>query len=219
MRQISEQSADVKEQQEIPRRLALQRSTLVAHAALLSRSGANIALTGTSGVGKSTLSAGLRRGGWVLLGDDTISVSMEMRDPVAQALFPRLRLKPDSASAVCGNDEKGVGVDSFGKHVFHLREVHDPKPLDAIFVLAEQEKTVSVESLRPSDAVAAIIANCFANDPDDIKEASRRFGLAADLASHVPVFRLSYPRDYGIIPRVAAAIDETLEDLANGKGV
>ncbi len=199
--------------------MALTGNLLIFHAALICRLDANIALTGPSGVGKSTLSTALRRLYWNVCGDDTIVVFFDRNPPVAQALFPRLRLNPDSARAVCGTDEEDIGIDSFGKHVFHLREVHDPKPLDAIFVLAEQEKTVSVESLRPSDAVAAIIANSFANDPDDIKEASRRFGLAADLASHVPVFRLNYPRDYGIIPRVAVAIDETLKDMATGKGV
>lgn len=190
--------------------------TLLMHAAMVSSTVRAIALTGTSGAGKSTLSAALRRYGWNLLGDDTLVVSFDQDPPVARALFPQLRLEVDSASHFPTDDLEESGIDSFGKHVFHLPEMIEPRPLDAVFVLAiVSTDTITTERLSPSDACFVILGNSFAQDADDLEEASKRFRLAADLASQVPVFRFSYPRNFNVIPRVAAAITETLEGVSS----
>ncbi|MGR3495026.1 hypothetical protein [Citreimonas sp.] len=204
--------SDYIEQQLEPRRRSSAGSFLVLHAALLERDGAVIALTGPSGIGKSTLSAGLQSLGWILRGDDTMTLHGGKGAPSALALASRLRLKADSASAVGGGDNVSRGVDSFGKHVFDLPEADFPRPVNAFFLLdVAADAEVGAERMGPSAACAVIVANSFARDPAHLEEAGRRLAFAAEVAAQVPLFRLRYPRDYGAIPDVAAEIARTLE--------
>jgi hypothetical protein len=56
----------------------------------------------------------------------------------------------------------------------------------------------------------ALIANSFALDAADPAEAKRRFCKATEVARHVPVYDLHYPRDYELLPKVHAKIVETV---------
>lgn len=199
--------------QHVPRRLA-RGDDLVLHAALMNSPFGAIAFTGPSGIGKSSLSASLRLFGWTLVGDDTMVVSNTGSHFTAQAVLPQLRLRPDAARALCGSHAENNDIDRAGKHVFSLPNVHTPSQLSTIFVLeVASEDEVSVERLRIAEACLAIVANSFAHQPDDIEEASKRFGLAADLACRIPVFRLTYPRDFEFIPRVKTEITNTLRGV------
>lgn len=200
-------------------RLKAQRGEFVFHAACLHRDNHLIALTGPSGKGKSTLSVGLRKEGWTLLGDDTMTLVLKEDPPLvhAQALTPRLRLNPDSVRAVV--DEPTVEIDSFGKHVFNLSEEQRLRPLEAVFVLGDgSEDAITARRLAPSEACFSFVANSFASDPHSISEAKVRFEKAVELAKRVPAYCLRYPRDFDALPEVAATISEVLNSLASADG-
>ena len=52
----------------------------------------------------------------------------------------------------------------------------------------------------------ALVENSFSLDPSDVSEAAKRLDAASAVARNVPMFQITYPRDYARLPEVRAAI-------------
>lgn len=198
----------------LPRVLS-QRAELVLHAGAVRDEEFALLLLGRSGGGKSTLVTSFKQRGWTLMGDDAIILSSGDGMPLARAVYPSLRLLPDSIDALFAGP-----IISHDMAHFHSKRRIDvtgqlevgPTPVKAMFVLASDEP-IAVRRLSTAQACMAIVENSFALDPTDREKARSRLERASELARQIPAFALSYPRDYARLPEVRAAILNELRGL------
>ena len=193
-------------------RLIAHDGALVLHAGLVDTPRGAIACCATSGLGKSTLAAGLGREGWTLMGDDAAILSDPDTRPRVRPTYRRLSLWEDSARALLGRHEP-LGY----KHEEDLAEPSDPgatRPLAALFLLERAGVAAPVHrALPPAAATMAIVANSFALDPAEPGFVRRRLAQAGALRDRVPVLAFDYPRRYDAFAAARAALARILEGL------
>ncbi len=198
-----------------PRVLA-HEGHFVLHAAGVRCGDDVILMMGKTGRGKSTLAASFAPYDSGLIGDDAIIV--EMREaPKARAVYPSLRLLPDSIAALVPKTVPTAPIAHYtSKRRIALPDVAEAPALkiDSIFVLDEppSDGRITVKRVSPAKACMAVLANSFALDPADLEQAHRRLQLASELAKEIPAFVLSYPRDYSRLPEVRRAITGELRN-------
>ena len=191
-------------------RLIAHDGALVLHAGLVDTGRGAVGFCATSGVGKSTLVAGLGRDGWTLMGDDAAILSPGS-PPLVRPTYPRLSLWEDSARAVLGHVPPG-GY----KHDSRLPEsAGAARPLRALFVLERAEGVTAPthRALAPAAATMAIVANSFALDPAEPGFVRRRLDQAGRLRAAVPVLAFDYPRRYDALGAARRALEAILEEL------
>lgn len=206
--------------QVLPRILA-HEGRLVLHAGAVRCDDRAIVVLGQSGRGKSTLVASLDQAGFELIGDDALIISKEDQAFRARAVYPSLRLFPDSLEALFQDRPATAEVAHYSlKERVNLPIAPDrntaPLPIAVIFSLAEPspDGEVHVRQMSPAVTCMAIITNSFALDPADKELARKKLADASKLANEVPAYEISYPRDYARLPDVHAAI---FEKLAHGR--
>ena len=191
-------------------RIITHEGNLVLHAAGVSIMGQAVLFIGPSGSGKSTLAASLRSSGHTLLGDDAMIISDAGGDPAVRAVYPSLRLFPDSIDRILDRTAEISPVASYTtkRNVsYGDARSDDALPVRAAFMLVPARgDTVSVEPMRPSEACMAFVEHSFWMDPTDLRRTKKRMVQASALAEGVPTFRLAYPRDYAAL----TAVHETL---------
>ena len=196
-------------------RLVAHDGALVLHAALVATPFGAVAVCADSGMGKSTLGAGLRREGWPLMGDDAAILSESGGRPMARPTYARLSLHDDSALALLG-----AGARTGYKHDIDLEGDPDleapveARPLAAVFILerAGVARPIS-RPLSPAAATMALVANSFALDPARPETVRGRLERAAALRDRVPVRTLDYPRRYDAFGALKEALAGLLEGL------
>jgi hypothetical protein len=189
-------------------RLLSQRNQLVLHSGAVCVDDKVLLFLGRSGSGKSTLVTSFRQGGYTLMGDDAVILSNDGRLPVARAIYPSLRLFPDSIEALftVTPSLQAMAHYSCKQRIDVIGEQEaGPMPIQAIFVLGDDEP-IAVRPLSTRQACMAIVENSFALDPTDPERAQFRLERASALARQVPVLEISYPRDYGRLPEVREAV-------------
>jgi len=203
--------------QVVPRVLS-QHAGLVLHSGAIRDEQSAFLLLGPSGSGKSTLAASFHHAGWRLMGDDAVVLSSGPGQPIARAVYPSLRLFPDSIEALLPRDVAAQAMAHYSSKqrvdlpvAEHFRELQ--VPLKAIFVLAEAcEERIAVRCLSAAKACMAIVENSFALDPGDAHRARLRMEGASQVVRKVPTFAIDYPRDYARLPEVRAAIISKVGD-------
>lgn len=202
--------------QVLPRILA-HEGQLVLHAGAVRYDNRAIVLLGQSGRGKSTLSASLDLAGFELIGDDALIISKEDRVFRTRAVYPSLRLLPDSLDALFQDRPPTAAV----AHYTLKERVNlpirrgrntDTLPIAAIFSIMEPSSDceIHVRQMSPAATCMAIITNSFALDPTEKELSRKKLADASKLANEVKGYEISYPRDYTRLPDVHAAIFETL---------
>jgi hypothetical protein len=206
--------------QVLPRILG-QQGRLVLHAGVVRIGDQAVLLLGKSGSGKSTLGASFGKAGLRLLGDDALIVSWRDGMPCASAVYPSLRLFPDSIDALFPTP---VPTDEVAHYTPKLRvrvplaefDEASALPIRAVFVLSkpDPEQGIGVHRKSIADACMAFVENSFVLDPMDTERASLRLHSASVLASQVPAFDLTYPRAYCRLGDVRSAISDALDQSA-----
>lgn len=191
----------------LPRRLS-HDGALVLHAGGVVMAGRALAVTADTGHGKSTLTASLHAAGHPILGDDALIV--EGDPPRVRAVYPSLRLNPDSAAVFFPGVQGRPMAHWSPKRHLPLGATADDAPL-ALLLLLGPDAPLARRRLNPAEATMRIVANSFAHEPGDLPRARLRMEQAAALAAAVPMWELTYPRDYARLPQVHIAIHELLE--------
>lgn len=208
--------------QVLPRVLA-HEGRLVLHGAAVKVGRQAIVILGDSGQGKSTLAASFAQAGFALLGDDAMVVSRRDDRPFVKAVYPSLRLLPDSIGALYSEAPDSGSV----AHYTPKRRIRLPVATDSgeaelatIFVIAPPAEvpTIVTERLSIAQSSIALITNSFALDPTDLKLARAKLEDASACAREVPAFAISYPRDYARLPDVRAAMLKRLEQVQAAAG-
>lgn len=198
-------------------RVKAHSGDFVLHAGAVRVDDAAIVLMGASGRGKSTLVSSFDRAGFALLGDDAMVISGLGDRPRTKAVYPSLRLLPDSIAALFSESWTTTQV----AHYSSKRRIDVPLPqagstesvpIAAIFVIAEPiaDAQISLRRMTIPQACMTFVENSFALDPSDTRRAGERLADASALAGRVPAFELSYMRDYG---RLAEVRERILDQL------
>lgn len=184
------------------------------HATAVEVNGHAVGFLGESGQGKSTLAAGLLQRGHRLLTDDLLVLREREGAFWAYPGPARIKLFPDQARDLPGDYGAGVSMNPFtSKLVIPLRATHFQKtaaPLQVLYVLHSPEKrlrsAIHISKLRPRNAFLELLKHTFNRvfvTPDRIR---RQFGLLTDLATKVPIRRVSYARDLANLPGLCEAV-------------
>ncbi|MFC1661492.1 hypothetical protein ACFL3S_08595 [Gemmatimonadota bacterium] len=207
--------------QALPRCLSHQ-GRVVLHASAVSMDGRAVAFAAETGLGKSTLAASLHRSGSPLLTDDGLVVASGASDTSGTSALPLcsgLRLYPASAATLFPESPPGETMAHYSDKA-RVDVVRDGAverlELAAVFILAPPPAErggcpVEVEPLSQRDACIEIIRHSFQLDVSDTDRAARLLDEAAEVARNVPVFSLTYPRDFSCLPAVHASILEKVQ--------
>jgi hypothetical protein len=201
--------------QVLPRVLA-QEGRLVLHASAVRAHDAIVAFLGGSGSGKSTLAASLGAAGFDALADDGLIAEPGDARPTGLPTYAGLRLWPASVDALI-RDRRVLSpmahYSSKKRVAANGGRVPRRLPLAAVFLLAAPvaaygpgEPGISVAPVSPRDACLALITHSFRLDMGDAGQTSAHFDLASRVAAQVPVFTVSYPRDFSRLGDVRAAV-------------
>lgn len=200
--------------QVIPRVIS-SYADLVLHSSSVVHDDGLLVFLGDTGHGKSTLAASLSVRGAPLLGDDALIVACTANPPSGKAVYPSLRLNPDSLGLLENvRHEVALMADYSQKQSVHLDDSEfalpgaEGLPIKGVFLIAPPSAhgNPAASPVNRKDASMALLQNSFALDPTNKADASRRMIAAARLCNAVPVFSLAYQRDYALLPQVHEAI-------------
>lgn len=203
----------------IPRLLSLRGNGLVLHAGAFVVEGQAVAVLGTSGRGKSTLSAWFASHGLPALTDDCLVLQWNgaVKQWLAQPSYQSVRLWPDSVQALGIEDDalrEFAGYSSkkrTGRNAdvcFASKEA----PLTAFFVLTEEENSAEpvIQPLSTSESFMALAESVFRLETESRSANQQEFHHLTGLMESVPFYSLSYARTYDLLPKVQKAVLETV---------
>lgn len=192
---------------------------MVVHAGAVGIDSAALAIVGAGGVGKSTLVASLHGAGHPALTDDGLVIAVDDDGCTCLALYPALRLWPSSLAGLQVQPTDLLPASGgFIKRRVRLNPHGTPGPrrLTSAIVLASKGEhggggRLSVSRLSARDACVELLRASFQLDIGDPRRAAGHLETAALVADRLPVYALSYPRDYSLLPEVREAILRSLE--------
>ncbi len=200
-------------------RILAHEGRLVLHGSGVLLDGKLAIFLGETGAGKSTLAASFEQAGHHLLGDDAIVVSDHDDHFYGEATYRSLRLFPHSVSAIYGDGAATSPMAHYSTKV-HVEprapavNFEGQSPVAAVFCLDTNYEASAVEArlLVPREACLRLLAQSFALDPQDSDHALRRLTQISRLVTQVPVYELSYPRDFAALPHVHATIQRLINE-------
>jgi hypothetical protein len=180
-----------------------------------------IAIAGPGRSGKSSTAAAFLRMGYPVLADDVTPVFEETGSFMVRPAHARLWLCPDMVEALYGSSNAlPQFATSWGKRYLDLNaagpgQPGGPKPLGAIYVLAERANEPdrpTVCEASPHDAMLELLCNTYINHLLDPEMRSREFTLLSRLHQSVPLRVIRPHEDASRIPQLCRMI---LEDFAS----
>lgn len=181
--------------------LLYQRGLMVLHASAMMVNGKCLAFTGDSGMGKSTLAAGLHRRGHAVLADDLCALSLDKGLPFVSPGFSRLKLWGASLKKI-GCPSRPLervrwddGRDKFFLPVDMGNAIS--VPLNTVFVLETSEnRQIDIVQIKGMEKIDALIQNTYryiAVNGFDLKK--KHFQQCCSIGSNIEVNRLIRPRE------------------------
>jgi hypothetical protein len=206
----------------------LLRGLVCLHASAIVVDNAAIALVGPAGAGKSTTAAALSARGFSVLAEDVVTLDdRDDRDGrfFVRPAYPCIRLWPASAASLYGSRSALPPLTpNWDKCYLDLtRESGQfettPRPLAAIYLLAERSddpKAPFVQTLDQAAGLIELIANTYGTKLLDKHMRARQFELLSRVLKKVPLRRVTPHTDASRIP---ALCDLLLADFAGGAGL
>lgn len=194
-----------------------QWGRLVLHASAVVTPEGAIAFLGESGQGKSTLSASFCRQGFPMLTDDCLLLEEKRGQLFGIPSYPALRLWPESVSALTASEAKLTEVAHYtekkwlGLNSGWLTCSSEPIPLRQVYLLSSPEEVgetrrISIVPLSPQEALVALVKHAFRLNITDRARLRAEFEHLSRVAASLIVYRLTFPRDFSLLPAVREAI-------------
>lgn len=180
------------------------------HAASLSDGRGVILLMGASGAGKSTMTAALaQRLGWTIFADD-MSVLKDESVLSAYPTAPGVSVWPESQIGLALPPGECQPLQSYeGKVWFAPTGVGDPspRPVQAVVLLSHASGNRIETRLMSGPALLVTMARqLVAFNPRDHSHIESLMARLTRIVDRQPVYALSYPRDFHLLPAVIDSI-------------
>jgi hypothetical protein len=184
-----------------------QRGLLVLHAGAVVIDGKAAAFVGASGQGKSTLVAALGRLGCPVLCDDVLAIEMGSGALMAQVGLTHLKLTEQARENVgVGTDAQTIPDRSNKKLCAMDGKATEAAPLGAIFLLATGER-VELLKVATARAVIELVRQSYGAELlPHLGKAGNHFEQCAEIARTIPMYVLSRPRDFSLLPKIAEEV-------------
>ena len=178
--------------------LCHQRRTLPLHCSAVGIGSTALAMTGTTGMGKSTLAAALALRGLGMISDDVVVVDPDASHLRLWGLPKGLKLSPATVDHLALRGGDFVGADTGKDKVYvdsALAQAPGPFTGMALYVLADGD-TVTVQRVQGGDVIETLYAAIYRKTwMPMIRPRGEVFAKIAALAAQIRVFRFSRPRD------------------------
>lgn len=207
--------------------LVHQRGMLPMHGSSISICGKAYIFSGISGVGKSTLAAGLMNRGYELLSDDISVVSVdETKHPIVFAGYPGVKLWADSLTKLGKDPENYQRVRTkLNKHHLHAQGQYHSEALllGGVYILQTKNTDgIQMESLKGIEKFNALKNNTYRlNFIKGLGNTESHFNHISTLASHCPVKRIIRSSKTFSLHELLNLIEQELNPasihLSNGK--
>ncbi|MBX9669286.1 MAG: hypothetical protein K2X93_16800 [Candidatus Obscuribacterales bacterium] len=182
-----------------------QREFLVLHSAAVAHHGATILIAGSSGSGKSTISAACWRSGWSFLSDDT---TLCARTGTVYGVYRTLKLQTDQSAqfSIKTAGDKLIGED---KTVFFVPDdislrASPPIARVLVFPVVSRQSHPVIETIPSGEALRRLLASSLFFLP--VTKSTTTVNLLAELARTLPAYRLTLGRNPLEIPEVIASV-------------
>ena len=190
-----------------------QRNFLVLHASAVKINGGAVAFLGVSGEGKSSTAAAFVTHGHSLITDDVAPINFATDPCTINPGFPQVKLGAAMAQALGYEYEQLRAVHTFKeKRALQPRQGFslDPVPLKRIYVL----QTATELAVTPLKASAAVTEIARHSRPTTLYHAGDaiHFFQCADLVKRIPVYRLSRPKDFSLLPDLIQLVEQDLSE-------
>lgn len=189
------------------------RGVTCLHSSAVAVDDVAIALTGTSGAGKSTMAAQFSSMGYPVLSDDITTLGGSAASFVVQPSTGRLRLWPSSVEHLYGHAHALPRLTpSWEKQYLDLRTggrrfQSAPLPLGAIYVLNQgQESADEISEITGSAAMMQLLGNVYVNYLLEEDFRQRDFVRIAKLVNAVPVRKVNLRHNFEMLAQTCRAI-------------
>lgn len=211
--------------QVLPRIFSHFTQATVLHASFISLGGKGICFVADSGWGKSTMAAGFAAAGSQILTDDCVSITRQKDVVYGIPAYFGVRLLPDSMEHLGKTFTNTTGVvaeyTSKKRIALDCSVPGDPRatPIHAFFLLIAPENEdetseIKIEPVGGGMALKELLKNSFCLDVHDGQWQKNHFHRVAGLLSiSLPLYSVTYPRKYELLPRVVHEITKTLGNL------
>lgn len=192
-----------------------QENLRLAHAAAIGIDDKGVVLFGKGGAGKSGTTLAALAVGMSTVGDDFIAIGFD-KHPFARAVFNHIKQDRDGISRIPGLSKhlSNEAENWRGKIEFHPGKVFTRALSDAMRIHAAvlpsitNHCTPSIESIKPAEALLALISSNAQNDPS---RPDGGLGFFANLLRQVPCYRMHLSND-------ALENGRTLKDFVSNLG-
>jgi hypothetical protein len=185
------------------------------HATVVDLGGRVVALLGSSGAGKSTLAACLIEQGAELITDDMLRLVLIDGKALVYPGPYRLKLFDETAQRLLPEARKHGAFNTLsGKYMVRpdraIERPRGPRNLSALYCLGDPDAvpepaSVSIGRLGGAALARNLIAAAMNTRYHRPERLVRQFKFSEQLAHALPVYQLSYPRRFEVMPQV---IDE-----------
>ena len=166
------------------------------HASAVRLSSGVVGFCGHAGAGKSTIAVACTSAGMEQWADDTLVLDIGAGDVNAVPIAYDVALRPASVEYFGDPSESSLV----------LRASGGPAPLRALFQIERVDSVPQIQPLGATEALQVLLPHACAFSMTD--QARRRLMVTQYLAlvDLVPVYRLSYPSTFAILPDVAELV-------------
>jgi len=197
------------------------RGVTCLHASAVAFGDRSVAFVGQTGMGKSTTAAAFAQKGYGVISDDI--VALEEREGALHVMpaYPHLCLWPESVKMLYDSPEALPRlIPDWDKRRLDLgdqgtRFENRCLPLGAIYVLSERRPDPGpyVESMKPQNALLALVADTYANKFLDSEMRAREFAVLGQLVTTVPIRRVYPHEDPARLGELCKVIREDFDSL------
>lgn len=184
---------------------------LALHAGAVEIDGRALLLSAEGSGGKTTLTTAFHLAGHRILSEDLAAVDPSGSIAPAPAI---LRLRPEAAVGIgtALPDATLLWEDPSGRQHYEInpegRGDGSPVPLAAVVLLHWSRGTTSIEPVSPAHAIQELWRKAFYLAEEN--GAARCFEKLATLVESTPVYRLSRPKDFGMLQATVALLAREL---------